>query len=244
MRKAALILALAIVLILGAGGGWYWWTAWRFEETTDDAYVESDITVISPKIEGYIEAVPIDDNQQVKHGQPLVVIDDKDFAAKVAQAEAALGSEAAAVETDESRLDLQRAMIDQATAEIAAAEAEKARADEDYQRYKALMASDVASRQRFETAKADDIKAAAVLTEKRAALVAAMGTLRVLRAQRDEEKAKRQQANANLQLAKNDLDNTVIRAPVDGVTGNGSAEPGQYVKPGMQLMVVVPLPSV
>jgi membrane fusion protein, multidrug efflux system len=244
MRKTLLLFALTLVLVLGTGGGWYWWTAWRFEESTDDAYVQSDITVISPKIEGYIKAVPVDDNQRVKKGQPLVVIDDQDYAAKAAQAEAALGSEEAAVQTDESRLDLQRAMIDQATAEVAAAEAEKARADQDYTRYKALIASDVASRQRFETAQADAVKAAAALTEKRAALVATQGTLRVLRAQRDEEKAKRQQAKANLEIAKNDLANTVIRAPVDGVTGNGSAEPGQYVRPGLQLMVVVPLPSV
>jgi membrane fusion protein, multidrug efflux system len=244
MRKAALILVLAVVLALGAGGGWYWWTVWRFEESTDDAYVQSDITVISPKIEGYIKAVPVDDNQRVKKGQPLVIIDDSDFAAKVAQAEAAVASEQAAVQTDDSRLDLQRATIDEAKAAVAAAEAEKARADQDYQRYQALMASDVASRQRFETAQADAVKAAAALTEKRAALVAATGTLRLLRAERDEEKAKRQQVKANLQLAQNDLANTIIRAPVDGVTGNGSAEPGQYVKPGEQLMVVVPLPSV
>jgi len=244
MRKAAFLLVLAVVLALGAGGGWYWWTVWRFEESTDDAYVQSDITVISPKIEGYIKAVPVDDNQRVKKGQPLVVIDEEDFAAKVAQADAAVGSEEAAVDTDDSRLDLQRAMIEQATAEVAAAAAEKTRADQDYQRYQALMASDVASRQRFETARADAVKAAAALAEKRAALVAATGTLRLLRAERDEEKAKRRQAQATLDLAKNDLANTVIRAPVDGVTGNGSAEPGQYVKPGEQLMVVVPLPSV
>ncbi|HVC56723.1 MAG TPA: HlyD family secretion protein [Stellaceae bacterium] len=244
MRKIVVLLVVMIVLALAGGGGWRWWTVWRFEEATDDAYVQSDITVISPKIEGYIETVPVDDNQRVKKGQPLVVIDDKDFAAKVAQAEAAVSSEEAAVETDESRLELQRAMIDEAKAEVAAAEAEKARADLDYQRYKELMASDVASRQRFETAQADDVKAAAALSQKRAALVAAIGTLRVLRAQRDEEKAKRQQAAANLRLARNEFGNTIIRAPVDGVTGNGSAEPGQYVKPGSQLMVVVPLPSV
>jgi membrane fusion protein (multidrug efflux system) len=244
MRKAALFLALALVLALGAEGGWRWWTVWRFEEATDDAYVQSDTTVISPRIEGYIKAVPVDDNQRVKKGQVLVTIEDRDFAAKAAQAEAAVASEEAAVETDDSRLDLQRAMIDQANAAVAAAEAEKARADQDYQRYKALMASDVASRQRFETAQADDVKAAAALTEKRAAVTAAIGTLRVLRAQRDEEKAKRKQAKANQQLARNDLDNTIIRAPMDGVTGNGSAEPGQYVKPGLQLMVVVPLPHV
>ena len=93
MRTTAVILALAIVVALGAAGGWYWWTVWRFQQSTDDAYVQSDITVISPKVEGYIKQVLVDNNQRVAPGQVLFVIDDKDFAAKVAQAEAAVASE-------------------------------------------------------------------------------------------------------------------------------------------------------
>ena len=64
MRHAALIVLVTIVLALGATTGWYWWTAWRFQQTTDDAYVQSDITVISPKIEGYIKEVWVEENQQ------------------------------------------------------------------------------------------------------------------------------------------------------------------------------------
>ncbi len=244
MRKTALILLLVTLLALGAGGGSYWWTVWRFEQSTDDAYVQSDITVISPKVEGYIKEVRVADNQRVKAGETLFVIDDRDFAAKVAQAEAAVATKEAAVDTYDSRLELQRAMIDQAKAEVAAAEAEKARTARDFQRYQQLAASDYASKQRFETAQADDEKAAAALAQKRAAVVAALGTLRVLRAERDEEKAKRQQAHAALQLAKNDLDNTVIRAPVAGVAGNRAGQVGQYVKPGTQLLSLVPLPYV
>ena len=244
MRKAALILFVAVAMALGAGGGWYWWTEWRFQQSTDDAYIQSDITIISPKIEGYLKEVRIDQNQPVAAGQVLFVVDDRDFAAKVAQAEAAVASEEAAVDTDESRLELQRATIDQAKADVDAAEAEKARADRDFQRYKALIASDFASRQRFETAEADDQKAAAALLQKRAALASALGMLRVLRAQRDEEKAKRQQARASLLLARNDLDNTVIRAPVAGVAGNRAGQVGQYVKAGTQLLSLVPLPEV
>jgi membrane fusion protein, multidrug efflux system len=245
MRKAAvLILAAAIVLALGADAGWHWWTVWRFEQSTDDAYVQSDTTVISPKIEGYIKTVPVDDNQRVAAGQPLVVIDDRDFAAKVAQAEAAVATEEASVQTYDSRMQLQRSMIAQAQAEITAAQADQVRTERDFQRYTQLEATDFASHQRLETARADDQKAAAALTQKRAAVAAAQDQLNVLRAQREEEKARRQQMRAALQLARNDLANTVLRAPMAGVTGNGSAEPGQYVKPGMQLMVVVPLPSV
>jgi membrane fusion protein (multidrug efflux system) len=244
MRKFILLAVIVIVLGLGAGGIWYWWTAWRFEQSTDDAYVQSDITVISPKVEGYIKEMRVADNQPVEAGQVLAVIDDRDFAAKAAQAEAALQSEEAAVDTYDSRLDLQRSMIEQAKAEVDAASAEAARAERDYQRYKQLMTTDYASRQRFEQAQADYEKATAALAQKRAAVVAAEGTLHVLRAQRDEEKAKRQQAHAALQLAKNDLDNTVIRAPVAGVVGNRGGRVGQYVKAGTQLMALVPLPYV
>ena len=244
MRKAAALLLVAIVLVLGIGLGWRWWTTWRFQQSTDDAYVQSDVTVISPKLEGYIKEVRAEDNQPVIAGQVLFVIDDRDIAAKLAQAEAAVATAEAAVETYESRLELQRSVIDQAKAEVTSAEAEQSRAERDFQRYKQLITSDFASRQRFETAQAENEKAAAAVSQKRAAVLAALGTLRVLRAQRDEEKAKRQQARASLQLAKNDLDNTVIRAPVAGVVGNRAGRTGQYVKPGTQLMSLVPLPYV
>src|SRR5579864_6672618 len=101
MRKILFIVIIAVVLVLGAGGGWYWWKFWRFEESTDDAYVQSDISIISPKVEGYIKEVRVRNNQRVKAGEVLFVIDDQDFAAKVAQAEAAVASEEAAVDTDE-----------------------------------------------------------------------------------------------------------------------------------------------
>ena len=244
MRKTVLIIVLLIVVAVGAAGGWRWWTTWRFEQSTDDAYVQSDISIISPKVEGYLKEVRVQNNQRVAAGDVLFVIDDQDFAAKAAQAEAAVKTEEAAVDTYDSRLELQRSMIDQAKAEVAAAEAEKARPARDFPRYQQLAASDYASKQRFETAQADDEKAAAALAQKRAAVVAATGTLRVLRAQRDEEKARREQARAALQLARNDVDNALIRAPVAGVAGNRAGQIGQYVKPGTQLLSLVPLPQV
>jgi membrane fusion protein, multidrug efflux system len=244
MRKAAVLLVVAIVLVLGVALGWQWWHVWRFQQSTDDAYVQSDITVISPKLEGYLKEVRAEDNQPVSAGQVLFVIDDRDFAAKVAQAEAAIATADASVNTYDSRMDLQRSLIEQSRAEIAAAEADQVRAERDYQRYSQLAATDFASRQRLETAEADRSKMTAAVLQKKAALTAARDQLNVLRAQRDEEKAKREQARANLRLAKNDLDNTVIRAPVAGVVGNRGGRAGQYVKPGTQLMSLVPLPYV
>src|SRR6266446_3564710 len=77
MRNTALGFAFVVLVALGAGTGWYWWTAWRFQQSTDDAYVQSDITVISPKIEGYIKEVRVEENQQVAAGQVLIIVGDR-----------------------------------------------------------------------------------------------------------------------------------------------------------------------
>ena len=244
MRKKIVIAAVVLALAFGGYGGWYWWTAWRFLQSTDDAYVASDVSVISPKVEGYIKKVRVQDNQAVNKGDVLFVIDDRDFAAKVAQAEAAVATEDAAVATYASRLDLQTAMIAQAQAAVESAAADLVRTQQDYKRYAALMTTDFASRQRYEQAQADARKAEAEAARTRAALAAAQSQEGVLRSQRREEAARLQQARANLRLAENDLDNTVIRAPVAGVAGNRAGQIGQYVKPGTELVSLVPLPRV
>ena len=244
MRKTLLMLLPVVLLVACIYGGLQWWRDWRFQQSTDDAYVESDISLISPKIEGYIKDVEVEDNQHVKAGQVLFVIDDSDFAAKVAQSKAAVDAEVASVATFETRHDQQLAMINQAGAELESAKAEVERADLDQKRYVSLVASDVATKQRYETAEADATKASANLLRAQAALEAAKQQLAVLDAQKHEEQAKRDQARATLQLAQNDLDNTVIRAPVDGVIGNRAGQIGQYVKPGTQLASLVPLPHV
>ena len=243
MRKPVLIVLAVILLAAGAGGGWYWWNA-RFLQSTDDAYVQSDVSLISPKIEGYIKEVRVRDNEAVAAGQVLFVVDERDFAAKLAQAEAAIATQEASVATYGTRLKLQQAMIDQAAANLRSAEVDLNRAQLDYKRYTSLVTSDYASRQRYESAEADSRKADAALGKARAAVVAEQSQLAVLESQRREEEAKLAQARATRQLAKNDLDNTVIRAPVAGIAGNRAGQTGQYVKPGTQLLSLVPLPRV
>src|SRR6266446_3024010 len=241
MRKK-LVAGLSVVVLALAGiGGWYWWEVLRFRQSTDDAYIQSDVSVVSAKIENYLKKVRVADNQEVAEGATLFVIDDRDFKAKVAQAEAAVATEEAMIATYESRLKLQQAMIDQAAAGLKSTEADLSRAQQDYKRYSSLMTSDFASRQRFEQAEADARKAEAALAKSRAALAAEQHQLAVLRSLQREEEAKLQQARANLRLAEIDLDNTVIRAPISGIAGNRAGQVGQYVKPGTQLLSLVPL---
>jgi membrane fusion protein, multidrug efflux system len=244
LRKVLFIILPVVALALGASGGWYWWNVLRFLQSTDDAYVQSDVSLISPKVEGYIKKVRVADNQEVAEGAMLFVIDDRDFKAKVAQAEAAVATEEAIIATYESRLKLQQSMIEQAAATVNSAEADLARDQQDYKRYSALLSTDFASRQRFEQAEADARKGEAAAAKSRAGFAAEQNQLAVLRSQQREEQAKLQQTRANLQLAQNDLDNTVIRAPISGVAGNRAGQVGQYVKAGTQLLSLVPLPRV
>src|SRR5215468_654312 len=81
------VAALAL-LAGGAGYGWYWLETGRYVESTNDAYVKADFTTVAPKVSGYIAAVMVEDNQPVKAGQVLAQIDDRDFRAALAQAQA------------------------------------------------------------------------------------------------------------------------------------------------------------
>jgi membrane fusion protein (multidrug efflux system) len=244
MRRAVISIIVVVALSAGAAGLHHWWTVSRFVESTDDAYVQGDISVISPKIEGYVREIRVRDNVAVKAGDTLVVIDDRDFAAKLDQAEASLAAETATLATIDSQLALQNSLIDGAAATLAGAEAEQRRAQLDLHRYQSLAQGDVASRQRVETAQADAQKAEASVAGARAALAASRNQLGVLSAQRRQQQARIAQAEATRALARNDLDNTVIRSPVDGVVGNKGVQLGQYVKAGTQLLAVVPLPEI
>src|SRR5690242_9173214 len=108
MRK---FVVLGILLLAAFGGsvfGYRWWTVGRFFETTDDAYVRSDISIISPKVEGYVSDIRVVENQLVKAGDVLVAIDPRDYQARAAQAEATAAAEKATIQTIDSRLTLQQ----------------------------------------------------------------------------------------------------------------------------------------
>jgi membrane fusion protein (multidrug efflux system) len=244
MRKTLLVVLPVVLLAAGIYGGWYWWHDLRFQQSTDDAYVASDVSLIAPTIEGTIKEVRVHDNEQVKVGQILFLIDDDDFVARFNQAEAAVASEEATLVTYDTRRFLQIAMINQAGAATHAAEAEVNRANLDQHRYETLITSEVATRQRYETSVADATKAAANLLRAQASLQAEKEQLAVIDAQKHEQEAKLSQARAALKLAHNQLDDTIIRAPVDGVVGNRAGQIGQYVRPGTQLCSLVPLPYV
>ena len=221
-----------------------WFTTYRYIETTDNAYVESDISVISPKVSGYLASVNVADNAYVKKGDVLATIEPEDFRIARDQAEAKLQSQTSAIETISEQIEAAKADAESAGAKIAAAEAEAKRASADNARYAKLAASEFASRQKLEAVHAAMESADAGLRSARANLHSAEARVAVLEAQKTEQESLKRQAAADLEQAERNLGYTVIRAPVDGVVGNRHMDVGQLVQPGAQLASVVALPHV
>jgi membrane fusion protein (multidrug efflux system) len=240
-RKRLGLLGLALLVGLGAARyGHDWWTVGCFIESTDDAYVGGDITVIAPKVAGFIAEVAVADNQAVHAGDLLVKLDDRDYRAALAKAEGAVAAQQATLANLDATRNLQQAMIAQVGAEVAAADAEVARAQFDVVRYRQLAADRFASAQRFQQADADHKKGTAAANRTRAALEAARRQLDVIDTQKQQVQAALTQATAERDLARLNLGYTELRAPIDGTVGNRSARAGAYAMVGAQLMSLVP----
>ncbi len=145
-RKQLLIAAAALALGIGAAAyGYNYWTVGRFIETTDDAYVGGDVTVIAPKVAGFIAKVAVTDNQAAHAGDLLVKLDDRDYRAALAKAEAAVAGQQATLGNLVAQRSLQQAVIAQAQAELTATAAEILRSKADVDRYRTLALDHAAS---------------------------------------------------------------------------------------------------
>jgi membrane fusion protein (multidrug efflux system) len=100
--RLAVLVAAGVIVVLFATQ-WDRWVGLSIRQVTDDAYVRGDITPLSAKVEGYVRRVAVDDFERVKEGEPLVEIEDDDYRARVAQAEADLLGAEAAIENLKAR---------------------------------------------------------------------------------------------------------------------------------------------
>jgi membrane fusion protein (multidrug efflux system) len=244
IRRAAVGLAIALGVAGAADFGYGYLTTGRYLESTDDAYVKADSTIIAPKVSGYIADVLVGDNQPVKAGQLLARIDDRDFRAALAQAHADVDAATATVHNLDAQVALQQPVIEQETAGVAAAEATLQFAQEEQARYDDLMKSGSGTIQRAQQTDAALREKTAQLQRGRSALSAAQKKIDVLVTERARAVAQADRAQAVEQQAALNLSYTTIAAPVDGTVGARTLRVGQYVSAGTQLMAVVPLDAV
>jgi membrane fusion protein (multidrug efflux system) len=247
LRQAALTLVILVVAAAIAGlfaTRWDRWVGIATRQVTDDAYVRGDITPLSAKVEGYVQRVAVDDFEHVKKGDLLVAIEDSDYRAKVAQAEADLLGAQAAIENLKARKAAQHAQVAQAESVITGTQADVQRTRLEAERQRALLATTFGTAQKVEQAVADEKRLAATLARNQAELDAQHRQLAVLDTQELQLRADAKAKQAMLDLAKINLGYTQIRAPRDGMVSERGVREGQYAHSGTQVISIVPLDNV
>lgn len=242
-KKPLIILGVVVIILLGVA--LYFWLTTRNQETTDDAYTESDAVTIAPKVGGYVTTLAVKDNQRVRQGDLLVQIDGRDYQAQRDQALAQLGLAQAQLHQAEVQLALSKvqypAQLAQAQAQQARADANLQNADAEFRRQRGVdprattqQNIDSASAQ-VRAARADAASASAQVE------VAAQVNLQISQAEANVEahRQQMQQAQAQLETANLNMAYTEVRAPFDGYVTRRNVQPGMLVQPGGALLSVV-----
>src|SRR2546425_10580923 len=212
-RRTVFMIMGVVLLALLVFGVRKWWFS-RSHVSTDNAQVDGHISPILPKVGGFVAEVRVQENQNVKAGDTLVVLDDRDFRARLAQTEADLAALLATVSS--------RTRVGQAEAAVAQAQANAIKAHADLERLEPLAQQDIVSKQQLDATRAAAVAADAQLASAQSALVGADARVAAARAARDQ---------AALQLSY-----TRLLAPTSGVVSKKTVEVGQLVQPGQPLV--------
>jgi membrane fusion protein (multidrug efflux system) len=235
-RSPVVLIVVGVVVLAFATLGAQRYVFGLSHVTTDNAQVEGHIVPVIPKVGGYVAEVRVVGDQQVKAGDVLVTLDDRDLRARLAQADADLVKETANAGTRGVTGQTQ-AQLAAARANVVQAEATAARAASDLERYRRLAAGGTVSRQSLEAAETAERTTRAVLDAARGQAAAAVAAVTGADARVASARAARDQAALQLSYA-------IITAPNAGIVSKKNVEVGQLVQPGQPLMTVVPLQDV
>jgi membrane fusion protein (multidrug efflux system) len=207
---------------------------------TDNAYVKGDVTFVSSKVPGYVVEVGTENDRTVAPGQVLIRIDPTDYRSAVADAEAAVAQGRAAIRQIAAQRQLQQAQIQVADAGVVSAQATAGKTGADFVRSDALVTEGAVSRQLFENAQAENVRAGAGLSSSRAQAAFARRQLGVLDAQRLTAQAQLSSAEAKLMRARADLARTKVVAPREGRVAARNVRLGEFVNAGTRLLAITP----
>lgn len=253
-KKNPVFLIILTVLIIG--GAWFGiskYTYAQHHEETDDAQVSADISPVIPRVAGYIKEVKVTDNQLVKKGDTLLILDDRDYRIKVEEAEAALGiaesnlsSAKATTAASRANIATSRASVGTVDAQIEAAKVNVWRANQDYERYANLIKDHSITQQQYEqalAAKQTAEKQLQILQEQKRQAAQQTNAVAAQSGATSQQiavaNAAIRQRQVEVDAAKLNLSYTIITAPEDGMVSKINIQPGQVVQAGQALFSLV-----
>jgi len=243
LAQRPILLAIGVILlVLAIVGGVAFWLYARQFESTDDAFIDAHIVRLAPQVSGRLAQVLINDNQLVRAGQLLVVIDSADSETRVAQALAQKAQAEAQVDDATAQVGVNQNSYLQAAADVDAAAAQSDIAARDLARYGALRRLNPAavSQQQLDQAAALARQTAAQRDSLAKAASARAGQVEAARTQVAAGREQARAARAQLDQARLNLGYDRLIAPVNGHIAQNSAAAGNYVQPGTQVFAIVP----
>lgn len=252
-KSKAFPIALAVLVVVGGTFGISKYLHAQHHEETDDAQIEASISPVIPRIGGYVTEIRVKDNQKVKKGDTLVILDNRPEQIQVMQAEAALlaaknNHTVAEALTNASRSSIAtyEANVLTSDAQIEAAKITLTRATQDYNRYANLIKDHTITQQQFEQAEAAkqlaERQLQVLMNQKTAATrqtSAAASSSNATAQQITVTNATIQQRMADLENAKLNLSYTVITAQADGKVSKVNVQLGQFLQAGQSLFSIV-----
>ena len=242
-RGLMLSIVLALIAVAGVLLVLHAWRLPPFSQKvqrTENAYVRGQVTIISPQVSGYVTRVLVQDYQSVRAGELLVTIDDRIYRQRLEQARAALHAAQGALANSAQTQQSARGSVAQSSASVQGAEAQAAKARADYQRIQQLVPKGWVTKAQVDAARAAMQASEAAVAQTRAQQGIAQTGVTSAVVGRESLVAAVENAQAQVRLAQIDLDNTRIKAPIDGSLGEISVRQGQQVATGTQLMALVP----
>jgi membrane fusion protein (multidrug efflux system) len=229
-----------LCLALALPAGYLYWDYTSHFETTNDAYIAARQFAIAPEVSGYITAVPVTDNEHVAAGQVIARIDDRNYRAALAQAEAQVASARGNIENVDAQMGMQQAQISADQAQVDKAQASLVFAQQQASRYQYLAHTIAGTVQNAQQYASQLHQGQAALDSAQATLKSAQRQIEALKAQRDSAVASLAQAKAQRDQARLNLSYTTVTADQPGRVVQLSAAVGQYAQPGTNLTMFVP----
>ena len=239
VRKKVL---LGVAVVGRMGAGWFavdWFTNGRFNISTDNAQLRSDIARVTPKIEGYVKTVHVAENQAVKRGDLLIELEDDEFQTRLAFAQAELAQAEADAAQARARITVQRDTLAEARAAREAADASADLSSSDEKRLTELAAKGWYPKAKLEQAEAARRTANAQLSQASASITAQRSQLSSAEAAALSAEAKVEASRAKVVGAQLELDRTKIHAPMNGVVTKKDVVEGQILSPGRVALSIV-----
>jgi membrane fusion protein (multidrug efflux system) len=236
---------IALLAVVGAASNWDSWIANRSVQSTDDAAVFADVSNISARVSGTVEAVSVDDYTKVKAGDVLFTIDRAPYEVAVRSSKAKLEAALAQLENNASQRAFQLAQIDVAVAQLQASSADEVQTRKELERQVRLANdSGASSLQNLEKATAAHERALANSRMNEATVDAQRAQLHVIAKQRDALSANVDTSEAELAATELELSYTHVLAPFDGVVARRNIQLGTFVSAGTNMISIVPLPDI